>query len=191
MNKANLRRLCSLLMLSIIFCCASFAETKEIRRSVTVPVTGTFADPLGAIGKFGGNLNIEKFATQGNTMYAVGVLTGTLTDSAGTSLGSILNTVAVPVAPNASLTPAGPLAAAPATSCEVLNLVLGPLDLNLLGLAVHLNQVVLNISAVPGAGNLLGNLLCSVTNLLNSGGALTQVTGLLNQVLGILGGLGL
>ena len=72
-------------------------------------------------------------------------------------------------------------------SCEILNLVLGPLDLNLLRLVVHLDQVVLNITAVPGAGNLLGNLLCAVANLLNSGGPLStllnNLVGLLNQIL--------
>jgi hypothetical protein len=72
-------------------------------------------------------------------------------------------------------------------SCEILNLMLGPLDLNLLGLVVHLDQVVLNITAAPGAGNLLGNLLCSVANLLNSGGPLStllnNVVSLLNQIL--------
>ena len=69
----------------------------------------------------------------------------------------------------------------------ILHLELGPLDLDLLGLAVHLDRVVLDISAVPGAGNLLGNLLCSVVNLLNGGGALTQIAGLLNQILALLG----
>jgi hypothetical protein len=57
---------------------------------------------------------------------------------------------------------------------------------NLLGLTVHLNQVVLNITAVPGAGSLLGNLLCDVAGLLNGGnlnGLLTQIVGLLNQIL--------
>jgi hypothetical protein len=66
--------------------------------------------------------------------------------------------------------------------------VLGPLHLDLLGLVVDLNQVVLNITAVPGAGNLLGNLLCAVTGLLDNPGALAN---LLNQILGILNGLGL
>jgi hypothetical protein len=80
--------------------------------------------------------------------------------------------------------------AAVAASCQILTLTLGPLDLNLLGLVVHLNQVVLNITAVPGAGNLLGNLLCDVANLLNSGGPLStllaSLTGLLNQILAAL-----
>ena len=51
------------------------------------------------------------------------------------------------------------------SSCPVLNLNFGPLDLNLLGPMVHLHQVALNITAIPGAGNLLGNLLCDVANL--------------------------
>ena len=49
-----------------------------------------------------------------------------------------------------------------AGSCQILDLVLGPLDLDLLGLEVHLDQVHLNISASPGRGNLRGNLLCAV-----------------------------
>ena len=57
--------------------------------------------------------------------------------------------------------------AARGAECDILNLVLGPLDLNLLGLEVHLKRVVLDIVAVPGAGNLLGNLLCAVAGLLD------------------------
>jgi hypothetical protein len=74
-------------------------------------------------------------------------------------------------------------------TCEILNLVLGPLHLDLLGLVVDLNQVVLNITAVAGAGNLLGNLLCAIVGLLDgtTAGALTQLVTLLNQLLGILG----
>ncbi len=79
---------------------------------------------------------------------------------------------------------------APATaalgSCDILNLVLGPLDLNLLGLKVHLNQVVLNVVAAAGAGALLGNLLCSVAGLLDGAGLLSQVSSLLNQILAAL-----
>jgi hypothetical protein len=80
-------------------------------------------------------------------------------------------------------------AADSAAACNVLHLVLGPLDLNLLGLTVHLNQVVLDVTAVPGAGNLLGNLLCSVAGLLDGGplaGLLGQLTNLLNQILAAL-----
>ena len=68
-------------------------------------------------------------------------------------------------------------------------LVLGPLDLNLLGLMVHLNQVVLDISAQPGAGNLLGNLLCAIANLLNQQSPLSGLAALLTQLLGQLAAL--
>ena len=76
----------------------------------------------------------------------------------------------------------------PVISCSVLHLVLGPLDLDLLGLVVHLDRVVLDITAVP-AGGLLGQLLCAVANLLSGGlgGLLGQLATLLNQILGQLG----
>jgi hypothetical protein len=71
-------------------------------------------------------------------------------------------------------------------TCDILNLVLGPLDLNLLGLEVHLNRVVLDIVAVTGQGNLLGNLLCAVAGLLDNNGVLRQVSQILNSILAIL-----
>ena len=39
-----------------------------------------------------------------------------------------------------------------AATCDILHLVLGPLDLDLLGLQVHLNRVVLDIVAVDRRG---------------------------------------
>jgi hypothetical protein len=90
---------------------------------------------------------------------------------------------------------AGDLRVAPGTvapsvaGCQVLDLVLAPLDLDLLGLTVHLDRVHLNITAVPGAGELLGNLLCAVAGLLDSSQLLslgTILSNLLNSILGIL-----
>lgn len=66
--------------------------------------------------------------------------------------------------------------------CQVLDLTLGPLHLDLLGLVVDLNQVHLTITAVNGPGNLLGNLLCAVTHLLDGTGGLTALQNLLNQI---------
>jgi hypothetical protein len=62
----------------------------------------------------------------------------------------------VPIA--AAVAPGTQLAAA---VCTVLDLTLGPIDLNLLGLMVHLDQVHLTITADPTKG-LLGSLLCSL-----------------------------
>ena len=71
----------------------------------------------------------------------------------------------------------------------VLTLDLGPLNLDLLGLVVDLAPVHLDITAQPGPGNLLGNLLCAVTHLLDLG-SLTGILNLLNQINAILGALG-
>lgn len=70
---------------------------------------------------------------------------------------------------------------------EILHLSLGPLDLNLLGLDVHLDDcsggpVTLDISAVSGPGNLLGNLLTDLANLLNNGGNTGQLDQLLTNI---------
>jgi hypothetical protein len=49
----------------------------------------------------------------------------------------------------------------PLAICDVLDLELGPLDLNLLGLMVHLDKVHLVITA-DSEGGILGSLLCSL-----------------------------
>jgi hypothetical protein len=109
---------------------------------------------------------------------AVGTLVGTFTDATTQAARTVVSQVALPVDP-----------AQTTATCPILHLVLGPLDLNLLGLTVHLNQVVLDITAVSGPGNLLGNLLCAVANLLNGTGTspLSQIITLLNQILAVLG----
>ena len=55
----------------------------------------------------------------------------------------------------------------------------------------HLDTVHLNITAQSGPGELVGNLLCAIANLLNGGlplnTVLGQIAALLNQLLAILG----
>ena len=151
------------------------AQTNPVQRTTSrVLVTGQVANG----GVFNGVLHVTHVAVDSATgaLSAAGTLSGTLTNTAGQVTGTVSN-MAVTGIPLASVT----------GSCTILTLNLGPLDLNLLGLMVHLNQVVLNITAQPGPGNLLGNLLCSIANLLNGGNLnnlLTELTGLLNQILG-------
>ena len=146
--------------------------------SLTSVVKGTFTNSAGK-GTFSGTFTPQKFSVTNGVLQATGVLKGTLTNANGTSLGTVNQTVTDSVNTSA--------AANAVAGCQVLNLVLGPLNLNLLGLVVTLNQVTLNITAVPGAGNLLGNLLCAVVNLLNGTGGLTSLSALLNQILAALG----
>jgi hypothetical protein len=49
------------------------------------------------------------------------------------------------------------------TDCSVLHLVLGPLHLDLLGLIVDLNKIVLDIDAIPGTT--IGDLFCSLVGV--------------------------
>jgi hypothetical protein len=156
---------------------AAGAKTSHATTQATslkrIPVTGTAAN-----GKtFTGHMTVTQFVTRHGKTFALGTLTGQLGHRHVSA-----QQVTVPVtAPTGAAIPGMKRAAVAA--CPVLHLVLGPLNLNLLGLHVTLNQVVLDITAVPGAGNLLGNLLCSVANLLNTQSILGQeLTGLLNIV---------
>jgi hypothetical protein len=144
-----------------------------------VPVTGG-----GAGNTFDGTFTIDRFVptADGNTAAAVGVLKGTVTNAAGAK-STVVKNISWPVAKGAA--PAAAVAAA--ASCDILNLVLGPLHLDLLGLVVDLNQVILNITGETGAGNLLGNLLCGITGILDGVGIGAQLANLLNQLLGLLG----
>jgi hypothetical protein len=68
-----------------------------------------------------------------------------------------------PLKPMSFAVPLRPMAApAPGATCPVLDLILGPLNLNLLGLVVDLNQVHLTITATQGGGT-LGDLFCGLS----------------------------
>ncbi len=69
-------------------------------------------------------------------------------------------------------------------TCQILDLTVGPIHLDLLGLVVDTNAIHLQITAQSGPGNLLGNLLCAVAHLLdNPSQQLTGVVNLLNNIL--------
>ncbi|MFG1924221.1 hypothetical protein [Cryptosporangium sp. NPDC048952] len=156
--------------------------------TLTSTVAGTFTDAQGGQGTFAGTFTPNKFVESGDHAAAQGTLEGTLTDSTGAVVGTVSQAAEFAVV-SATTGGGSQTQAAALASCPILDLVLGPLDLDLLGLTVHLNQVVLHIIAESGAGNLLGNLLCAVTGLLD-GGPLAQLVATLNQILQLLGLLG-
>jgi hypothetical protein len=51
--------------------------------------------------------------------------------------------------------------------CPILELESQPIFLDLLGLQVETETIALDITAIAGEGNLLGNLLCAVVGLLD------------------------
>jgi hypothetical protein len=145
---------------------------------------------------FAGKYKVIRFVDSNGHLKSVGRLSGTLTKKSGATQ-DFAGRVRMPVNMSATRA-ANATSALPTTSstvgtsvvsCDILHLVLGPLDLDLLGLVVHLDKVVLDITAVPGAGALLGNLLCAVVGLLDGtgiGGLSGILTNLLNALLGIL-----
>lgn len=142
---------------------------------------------------FAGKFTPERFVVRGERLKVVGQISGTLTKANGVTQRVNEERVQWKVAMAATReandgTDAGAKRSTMAT-CDILTLVLGPLHLDVLGLVIDLNQLVLTITAVSGAGNLLGNLLCAVAGLLDQTAlaGLNQILAdLLNAILGIL-----
>ena len=89
------------------------------------------------------------------------------------SLSQVLQTLAVPNLVNSTGTASAP----------ILNLAIAstdgtspPVDVNLLGLQVTTSNIQAQLLAQTGDGQILGNLLYNVANLLNPGGSLSLLT---------------
>ncbi len=133
--------------------------------ATTLPVTGTLPDGTA----FTGQLSNLSTSVVNGVVQLSGTITGTGLPAGGTQF----------------TTPIQDLVAA--EGCDILTLDLGPLHLDLLGLVIDLAPVNLDITAVPGAGNLLGNLLCAIAGLLDRSGPATGIAALLNRLLTGLG----
>jgi hypothetical protein len=127
--------------------------------SLTAPVTGLVNNITTQ-----GTMTVTGFVNDAGNLLAVGTLV----------LGAVNEVVSA-------------LVTGVTGTCEILDLTIGPIHLDLLGLVVDTNAIHLNITAQSGPGNLLGNLLCAVANLLNGGGPLGALAGLLTRILGALG----
>ena len=138
------------------------------------PGGGNLAIPI-STPDFAGTFTVTAFRLVDGVVTAVGTVVGTALT--GPNAGAtFVRQLAIPV-----------IDITPGASCNILNLTLGPLDLDLLGLVVHLDRVVLNITGATGPGNLLGNLLCAIAGLLDPGPGLAsnlnQLVSLLNRLL--------
>jgi hypothetical protein len=142
--------------------------------------SGTPPAPTDVTGTFTGTFEVTRFVVRQGQLFAVGTLEGvcTATTAGGTTITQTVDEVVrIPIN----------LAQSSGT-CEILDLQLGPLHLDLLGLIIDLSQVDLEITAQPGEGNLLGNLLCAVAGLLDNPAATPNaLAALLNRILAILG----
>ena len=154
-------------MNAFIFAPHATAQTSATNTFTDIPVAGT----VDGNAITGGTLDIQSFRTASGGLVALGRLT-----IPGTAINNQRVQLPVTIAQS---------------TCEILSLSLGPLDLDLLGLVIELDEVNLDITAEPGPGNLLGNLLCAVAGLLDGGFSLNLVADLLNVIVDILNDLGL
>jgi hypothetical protein len=151
-------------------------------------ITSTVTGKTSAGDKVTGSFTPTRFVQRDGVLYAQGFLQGKISKADG-SVTKFSGIKKMPVKKINGQSVTDARTASRAAACDILNLVLGPLDLNVLGLEIHLQRVVLDIVAVAGAGQLLGNLLCAVAGLLDGGplaGLLGQLSTLLNQILGAL-----
>jgi hypothetical protein len=159
---------------------AGTAAAQEQAFAQKVPVTGEAKNGR----QFEGTFTIKRFIQRAGTAWAVGTLRGELKNRSVVRRG-----VRMPVTTAAAGQTAQqpPLPVPTPGACTILRLTLGPIDLNLLGLRVATNEIRLLVEAVPGPGNLLGNLLCAITNLLNPSAntPLAQLVQVLNALLAL------
>jgi len=145
-------------------------------------VGGAAAGALADGGSFVGSVQVTSLNFVNGVLMAGGTLTGTATSAAGAVTqitGQAFNVAASLLAPGGG----------GGVRCNILFLDLGPINLDLLGLVVDLSEVTLDVHAVPGPGNLLGNLLCGVAGLLDGkglSGLLSQITAILDDIGGLL-----
>jgi hypothetical protein len=183
------------------------ADQPSSPKALVLPIAG--AGTGGAT--FTGTVAVQRFVQRNGQVFAIGAVSGSLSGPAGPIGTSIYFPAAFPVhvgngfsarAERGRIYPAS-LAApesgarvilAQASTCGVLHLDLGAVNLNLLGVAVTTAPVAIDINGDTGGP--LGNLVCAVlatvnnvvglVNLLNS--VLGLVTGLLGGLTGGLGG---
>src|SRR5215216_205079 len=135
------------------------AQAKTFSTLQGIPIVDKDGDK-----RFRGTLSVQSFEQQGNEIVAIARLKGTLRKG-DKGKKRISRTLRVPVAMPGI---AGLQAQA---SCTILDLELGPIHLNLLGLHLDTNKIHIQLTAQQG------------------GGQLGEIVGLLNQILGILNGL--
>lgn len=153
---------------SILLFAGPSSATKATNTITNIPVHGTWGSNGGY---FKGQESIKRFKDRNGQIKAVAKLSGTFYRQDG-SVKKQLDPTKV----------RQPVTLQDSSTCQILNLVLGPLDLDLLGLHVHLNRVHLTITAEAGPGNLLGNLLCAVAHLLDNTGVTGPITHILNAI---------
>jgi len=176
-------RMASLIIAALVASVALFsvgATSAWAKKAQSLPVAGELSDG----GTFEGKI-ADPVVEEGENgdLSLRGILTGKATTVEGDKK-NVKQRFTAPIEATAgagqAVAPIGAaMAQVPPAGCSIVNLDVGPIDLDVLGLVVNLSPISLDVTAVPGAGNLLGNLLCGVAGLLDNGGLLDLLDDLL------------
>jgi len=154
----------------------------------------TFTQPTKATGVFTGtftatHVDVVTDAAGKRRVKVTGLLTGVAKSSQGTLSVDVSDTVSG-ILTREEDGHASSLVRPAQASCDILLLDLGPIHLDLLGLVLDVSQIVIDLDAQTGGGNLLGNLLCALLGLLDPVAVIAAVQQLLDVINNLLAGLG-
>jgi len=161
MSRKHLATVTALVAIAALAFAAAATSSGSAARSqqATAAATGSTTQ----IGTVSVRFTINRFVRRGKRLYAVGTTLARFTPTAAKAQD--LPAASVKKAFTARVIAIKRLSSAQRI-CPILELTLGPVDLNLLGLIVHLDQVHLTITA-DSEGGVLGRLFC---NLAGRGG---------------------
>lgn len=198
----TLRRAAGLSLMSMALA-SPVAAQDTTTAAVRLNATGSFARG----GEFTGSVTLNRFEQRGNEIVAIGFVEGTLRRGNRTIGTAVAGEVAWPVAVSAGgiaavsgRAPAGgqvrpvswsteaprpaPIVPAQAEDCPVLQIALGPVNVDLFGVDVTIDPIAFALTGESGTP--LGDLVCAVSDLLGNVAGLVE---LLNSILGLLTGL--
>jgi hypothetical protein len=167
--------------------------------SLKLPVTGTAAKT----GSFSGTVAVTRFETRDNQLVAIGFIGGTVTHRNRTIGTALVGEVAIPVTVRAggmapvngrpatepqlrrvafvNPTPPARVKRVQAAACPVVDVVLGPLTVNVEGVDVTIDPIVVQLAGEQGTP--LGDLVCQVNALI---GNVAGLVGVVNTILTLL-----
>jgi hypothetical protein len=177
------------------------AEERRAPKALVLPLSGAGSGGV----RFNGTVAVQRFVQRDGQVFAIGAVSGSLSGPGGPIGTSILLPVSFPVHVGSGLIarterglihpaslPAPDYGArvmlVQASTCGVLHLDLGSVNLNLLGVVVTTTPVTIDINGDTAAP--LGNLVCAALSTLNNVVGLVNVlNSILGLVTGLLGGL--
>jgi hypothetical protein len=143
-------------IVTLAFATVATATSSATAQAQQSPAAAETATQVGAVNV---QLQIKRFIKRNGRLYAVGTAVGRFNPTGANPQFNVTGVdrraFVVQVKKLRQLTSAQRI-------CPILDLTIGPLDLNLLGLIVHLDETHLTITA-DSNGGLLGSLLCSLS----------------------------